>query len=55
MLNKICFAYFLSAKFSELKRLLSILVVPTFEENGILKFGVVFFIQSNFGDRNNNF
>ena len=30
-------------------------IVPTFEENGIFMLGVVFFIQSIFADRNNNF
>ena len=28
---------------------------PTFEENGIFMLGIVFFIQSIFTDRNNNF
>ena len=32
-----------------------ILVVPIFEENGIFMLVVVFFIQSIFTDRNNNF
>ena len=32
-----------------------ILVVPIFEENGIFMLDVVFFIQSIFTDRNNNF
>ena len=29
--------------------------VPTFEENGIFMLGVVFFIQSIFGNQNNSF
>ena len=30
-------------------------IVPTLEENGIFILGLVFFIQSIFGDRNNSF
>ena len=34
---------------------LMLLIVPTFEENGMFMLGVVFFIQSIFADRNNSF
>ena len=31
------------------------IIDPTFEENGILVLGVVFFIQSTFANQNNSF